>query len=152
VIAEARVTKVTFYRHFPSKNELIVHYLTLRHERWMAWFTDALARHGGQGLTALVESLREWFSSEGFRGCAFLNGVSEIGAALPEALEITRQHKADMAEAIARLFPAGPQRKRQAAALALAVDGAIVQAQFAESGDAALRHLKWLGDKSMTGA
>jgi AcrR family transcriptional regulator len=31
VIAEAGVTKVTFYRHFPSKNDLILAYLNLRH-------------------------------------------------------------------------------------------------------------------------
>ena len=47
VIAEAGVTKVTFYRHFPSKNDLILTYLNLRHERWMKWFTEALERHGG---------------------------------------------------------------------------------------------------------
>ena len=49
VIAEARVTKVTFYRHFPSKNDLIRAYLDYRHERWMSWFKDALNRHGGGG-------------------------------------------------------------------------------------------------------
>ncbi len=48
VIAEAGgVTKVTFYRHFPSKDALILAYLELRHQRWMDWFVDSLDRHAG---------------------------------------------------------------------------------------------------------
>ena len=59
VIAEAGVTKVTFYRHFPSKNDLILAYLNLRHEQWMAWFVAALARHGAasKGAQALVPAM-----------------------------------------------------------------------------------------------
>ena len=46
LIAESGVTKVTFYRHFPSKNDLVRAFLDLRHARWMAWFVDALGRRG----------------------------------------------------------------------------------------------------------
>lgn len=38
VIAAAGVTKVTFYRHFPSKHDLIRAFLEYRHGIWMAWF------------------------------------------------------------------------------------------------------------------
>ncbi|MES2183684.1 MAG: TetR/AcrR family transcriptional regulator, partial [Pseudomonadota bacterium] len=51
---------------------------------------------------------------------------------------ISRRHKQDMTEAIAGLLPAGPQQARQAQAVALAVDGAIVRAQFDGTPDAAL--------------
>ena len=46
IIAESGVAKLTFYRHFPSKDALIRTFLDYRHERWMAWFVDALGRHG----------------------------------------------------------------------------------------------------------
>lgn len=36
VIAESGTTKATFYRHFPSKNDLVSAYLVHRHDRWMA--------------------------------------------------------------------------------------------------------------------
>ena len=49
VIADARVTKVTFYRHFPSKDALIIAFLELRHHRWMQWFREALTRHAASG-------------------------------------------------------------------------------------------------------
>lgn len=136
IIAEASVTKVTFYRHFPSKHDLIRAFLGYRHEIWMHWFLDALERHGGN-LDALVPALHEWFQNPGFRGCAFINAVSELGGEFPDVTEITRRHKADMAAAIANLLP--PRGKQFAGPIAVVVDGAIVGAQYDPSSDVPLR-------------
>lgn len=143
VIAESGVSKVTFYRHFPSKNDLILAFLALRHERWMSWFTAALARHGAVsvGLAALGPTLAEWFSSESFRGCAFINAVGELGLALPAVVDSSRQHKQAMTEVIASLLPPSEQRSADAEAIALAVDGAIVRAQAAADPATALAAL-----------
>ncbi|WP_377160504.1 TetR/AcrR family transcriptional regulator [Roseateles sp. UC29_93] len=151
VIAASGVTKVTFYRHFPSKNDLILAYLELRHGRWMGWFTGALERHGGatKGAAALVPTMSEWFGGQAlgeFRGCAFLNGVGEMGPSLPEVVDVTRRHKQDMTDAIAALLPASRQRKKIAAALSMAVDGAIVQAQYAEDPAPVLKSLQMIVD------
>ncbi len=143
VIERAQVTKVTFYRHFNSKNDLIVAYLEYRHERWMRWFTAALQRHGAT-LKALVPTMAEWFRSAEYRGCAFINGVSEIAPALPQVTEITRRHKADMQKAIAALLPPGRQRAGLARSLALAVDGSIVQAQFRADPEGVIKDLRQL--------
>jgi AcrR family transcriptional regulator len=143
VIAESGVTKVTFYRCFPSKNDLIRAFLEHRHERWMAWFTEALARHGAKRrnrIGALAPALAEWFGDPGFRGCAFINSVCELGGALPEVRQIASAHKRAMAEAIATLLPPSRDRARDAQAIALAVDGAIVAAQI----DTPARALKGL--------
>jgi len=140
VIAESGVAKVTFYRHFPSKNDLIRAYLEYRHRRWVAWFTEALARHGG-GPDAIVPALGEWFRDEHYRGCAFINSVGELGGVLPEVVEITRRHKQDMTTAIANVLPASGQRSKIAQAVALAIDGAIVRAQFEQSPEVALSTL-----------
>ncbi len=94
VIAESGVTKVTFYRHFPSKNDLICAYLEYRHTGWMAWFGDALQRHahalpaGTDRTRALAPALAEWLGSERFRGCAFINSVSELGGTVPEVRSV----------------------------------------------------------------
>lgn len=129
VIAEAQVTKVTFYRHFPSKHDLIREYLAFRHQRWMTWFRDALTRHGGN-LNALAPTLAEWFGDEGFRGCAFINSLGELGGELPDVVAITRRHKQDMTVEIERLLAPSRRRKQYAEAIALIVDGAIVHAQY----------------------
>lgn len=132
VIAESGVTKVTFYRQFASKNDLILAFLDYRHQRWMAWFEDALARHGGReggGLAPVTLAMAEWFDNPVFRGCAFINSVAELGGALPEVVAICRDHKQDMEQVIARLLPASPTRAGLAEAAAIAVDGAIIRAQ-----------------------
>jgi AcrR family transcriptional regulator len=137
VIDESGVTKVTFYRHFPSKNDLILEFLAHRHQRWMAWFKDALQRHGGNPQ-ALVLTLAEWFDDAGFRGCSFINSVGELGDELPQVKDIARRHKEEMTDAIAMLWPVDAHARGIAQALALAVDGAIVHAQFDENSQNAL--------------
>ncbi len=138
VIAESGVTKVTFYRHFPSKNDLVCAYLEVRHTLWMDWFADALQRHGRvrkgvpSGLGALPPTLAEWFGREDFRGCAFINSVSELGGTVPQVNGIARRHKQDMADLLARLLPPSATQAQDAQAVALVVEGAIVRVQLGE--------------------
>lgn len=138
VIAESGVTKVTFYRHFPSKNDLILAFLEYRHQRWLAWFKDALARHG-QDVHALVPSLAEWFQNAEFRGCAFINTVGELANDLPEVIEVTRRHKRDMMAVVSDLLPSSANRDELSGTLAVAIDGAIVRAQYDTSPASALQ-------------
>lgn len=141
VIAEAQVTKVTFYRHFPSKNDLVLDFLERRHVAWMAWFTEALQRHRprtASPVAAVVPTLREWFDSPDYRGCAFINAVNEVAALVPGVRDIAARHKAEMVTALAALLPPGRHRRRDAEALGVAVDGAIVRAQLDGRSEAAL--------------
>lgn len=140
VIAEAGVTKVTFYRHFPSKSALISTYLEYRHRRWMEWFAGSLALHGGDAK-AIIPTLTAWFSDAHFRGCAFINSVGELGGAMPEVIDIAQRHKQEMTAAIAKLLPPSPSQEKDAQAVALAIDGAIVMAQSAPAPDTALSTL-----------
>lgn len=141
VIAVAGVTKVTFYRHFPSKNDLILAFLDYRHQRWISWFRDALHRHGGfaaVGVGALLPALAEWLGDPAYRGCAFINTAVELGGSLPQALALARSHKADMTLLIVELLPVGSSRDNDAQAIALLVDGAIVRAQLDQAPDVAI--------------
>lgn len=154
VIAEAGVTKVTFYRHFPSKDALILAFLDLRHRRWMDWFVDALDRHaaGSRRRVAVVAAVEEWLTADPFRGCAFINSVNEIGAELPEVYAITARHKADMVAAIKATLPPGPNRARTAQALGVAIDGAVVQAQCQRDAAPAVRALTTIASMLLTNA
>lgn len=153
IIAESGVAKLTFYRHFPSKDELVRSFLAYRHQRWMAWFVDALGRHGarpGGGLAPLVAALAEWFAEPAFRGCAFINAMAEVGGSAPETLAIAQQHKREMEEVIADLLPEGAMRAARARAVAMAVDGAIVRAQMTGA-QPALEGLRTLLDALQAG-
>ena len=79
VIAEAKVTRATLYRHFPSKDDLIVAYLTQADEAIRAQVTAARAEDATPDdiIRAVSRSIAEDIQRPGFRGCAFLNAAAE---------------------------------------------------------------------------
>ena len=135
IIAEAGVTKVTFYRHFPSKNDLLVAFLDYRHRIWISWFQDALQRYGNN-LLAIAPVLQEWFTDPAFRGCAFINALGEMGSSMPEVAQRTMQHKAELRKVIEGLLPENCDREDLAGAVAMAIDGAVVRAEWGEPTEA----------------
>ena len=94
------------------------------------------------GTEKIYDFLADWFAQADFSGCAFINSVSELGGTQPEVVAIAQRHKQDMVAAIATLLPPSKQRARDAQAIALAVDGAIIRAQFDQAADAALQALE----------
>jgi AcrR family transcriptional regulator len=141
IIKEAQVTKVTFYRHFPSKNDLIVSFLTLRHQRWIEWFKEGLEQRGNS-LEALPDTLDSWFASAHFRGCAFINSVNEMAEVLPEILTISQHHKQAMIDVIESITPHHLQQTGLSSSLALAIDGAIIHVQITQDHQRILASLK----------
>lgn len=79
IIATAGVTRATLYRHFPSKDDLLVAYLTQGDETIRSR-VDA-ARAAGESpddvILAVAAAIAEEIRRPGFRGCAFLNAAAE---------------------------------------------------------------------------
>ena len=79
IIAQVGITKVTFYRHFPTKADLIVAYL----ERRARWERDAIAqaRQAAGDEPAVFRIIAQAIGAEscspGFRGCPFINAAAE---------------------------------------------------------------------------
>jgi AcrR family transcriptional regulator len=87
VIERAGVAKATLYRHFPSKDDLVIAFLERREERWtMAW-VEAEARRRGttpeEQLLAIFELFDEWFHRDDFEACSFINVLLEMGPEHP---------------------------------------------------------------------
>ena len=99
VIAEAGVAKATLYYHFPSKETLAVAFLAERHQRWMDRFRQHLAAQPRQDLPAVADALACWMREPDFRGCAFINAVTEDASAAVRAQAVA--HKAELQEMIA---------------------------------------------------
>ncbi|MEU1688055.1 TetR family transcriptional regulator [Micromonospora sp. NPDC005707] len=79
IIAEAKVTRATFYRHFPGKEDLVLAYLQAADQaiRDQVDAASAAALPAPDALRAVAESIAGDIQSAGFRGCAFLNAVAE---------------------------------------------------------------------------
>jgi AcrR family transcriptional regulator len=82
VVAESRVTRATFYRHFPSKDDLVLAYLDRRGQRARAAVQAIIDSHSGDPRGAL----HTWavaFVDDGqvdeYRGCTFINAAAEYG-------------------------------------------------------------------------
>lgn len=130
IIEHACVTKVTFYRHFPSKNLLILAYLDYRHTLWMDWFSRTLKQHDvstSDPVEALLSTMRLWWAAPDFRGCAFLNATAEMSEALPEVDQLTCDHKAAVAAELATRWSLDDSGL---AAIVMALDGAIMHVQM----------------------
>ncbi len=95
LIERADVAKATFYRYFPSKEQLIVAWM---HDDPTRWYEAAIAtaelRATGPGdlIPALFEVVAEWLESDDFRGCPYLNVSLEISNASSPPARACREH------------------------------------------------------------
>ena len=96
ILAEAGVAKMTLYKHFKSKEELIQAVLRLRDERFREWLMNYVEKHAKtprERLLALFDAHDEWFSRKGFRGCLFLNAAAEFSQIADSIAAIASEHK-----------------------------------------------------------
>ncbi|OSC36587.1 TetR/AcrR family transcriptional regulator [Mycobacterium decipiens] len=84
VIERAGVAKATLYRHFATKNDLVLAVLQRREDLWTFGLIEAQSRLRGDTpegqLLAIFDVLHEWFQSrDGYEGCSFVNVLLELG-------------------------------------------------------------------------
>ncbi|HEX7909594.1 MAG TPA: TetR/AcrR family transcriptional regulator [Paraburkholderia sp.] len=95
IVKQSGAARKSFYTHFESKDALVAAVLDRRGERWMNWFIAGTQRHGKTArkrLLGMFDVLREWFMSDDFHGCAFLNASGEIASADDPIRVIARNH------------------------------------------------------------
>lgn len=82
VIARAGTAKMTLYRNFPSKNDLILEFLRRREQLWTREWLETESRRRGENqrdqLLAIFDVFAEWFSRPDFEGCSFLTTMIEV--------------------------------------------------------------------------
>jgi AcrR family transcriptional regulator len=81
IVASADVAKMSLYRSFSSKDELVAAYLRDRDERYWRWWDEVTDRHPGQPreqLLGLFRSLARRATRPDWRGCPFTNAATEF--------------------------------------------------------------------------
>jgi AcrR family transcriptional regulator len=83
VIERSHVAKATFYKHFPSKNDLVLAYLDRREREWTIGLVEAGSEKRGdtpeERLLAIFDVFEDWFASDDFDGIAFITVLLEMG-------------------------------------------------------------------------
>jgi len=82
LVDEAEVTRVTFYRHFPSKDDLVLAYLQDRAVRAHEAVGGLLAQYDGDprgALHAWAVAVTQDGVIDEYRGCTFVNAAAEYG-------------------------------------------------------------------------
>jgi AcrR family transcriptional regulator len=105
LIHDSRVTKATFYKHYGSKDRLVLDYIRHRHAvvaeelraRMSELAPEAALREVLAGLLAEIER-------EGFRGCPFLNAATEFPDPAHAARQLVAAHRDWYADTLTDLF------------------------------------------------
>ena len=95
LIASAGVAKATFYRHFPSKDDLIVAWLQDPRTRWFEGVrarAEAKAATPDEVIPAFFAALVEWLEAGDFAGCPYLNTAVEIADPDHRATPVVRAY------------------------------------------------------------
>jgi AcrR family transcriptional regulator len=96
LIAEAGVSKVTFYRHFPSKDDLVTAYLTAQVARSEDLLTQKRAELAGDPSGVLrwyAKSVGTLACAPGFRGCPFINAAAELSQPDHPGHRVVMEHR-----------------------------------------------------------
>ena len=133
IIAQSDVAKMTFYKHFKSKDLLVLEFLKRRDEQWRAWFESTVQRLTPDVKNrplAIFDALEERFSRKDFRGCAFINTMVEMADGDHTAHQAAAEHKQKVQRIVRSLLSAAGIKKSEelSKAFLLLMDGAIVTA------------------------
>ena len=131
VIARAGVAKASLYKHFESKDLLILEWVRQRHEEWRnIWVAEVIARAPdprGQ-LLGIFEELEESFDDDLCRGCMFQNVMVELADADHPAHQASVEHKRAMRTFMQSLCAQAGAKDPEGLAyvLSMLLEGAIV--------------------------
>ncbi len=142
IIEDSGVARMTLYNQFGSKDGLVQAALERDGEIWRTWFSHALKKASGaprERLLAVFDALEEWFSSEEYYGCAFINAVAEHQKSDNAMRKLALAHKREVLAEIKSIAAAAgaPDPTELAHQLGMLMDGAIVVSMVTRNPDAA---------------
>lgn len=138
VIKEAGIAKTTLYRHFETKEDLILAVLRKTDERFredMRRFVEEHGRSPRERILATFDFLEKWFESESFHGCPFISAAAEYGDATSAVFREAAAHKRLVIAYFEELTHAGgfAEPKRRAQEINLLHEGATAVAHTTRS-------------------
>ncbi|KYH44648.1 hypothetical protein AZH51_00305 [Branchiibius sp. NY16-3462-2] len=139
LVSEAGVTRATFYRHFPSKDDLVRAYIELEDRALRDLFAASAAHVSSpeDALEVVLQGIAQDVQEHHTRGCPFLNAAAEFPDPQHPVRRAVRVHRDWFAQTLSELVGAtGREDAAQVArALVLLRDSALVGAYVDGSAD-----------------
>jgi len=151
IVKEAGVAKISLYRSFRSKDDLIVAYLeSLRAAFWRQW-DEAFARYQGDPraqLHAIMTHLAHRTTQPGYRGCPFINYCAEFPDSTHPGHRVAEATMAEMRRRFIRIAEALAVRRPQQLAdgLLLLVEGAYAISQTLNGAEGPGHAIVWAAE------
>lgn len=135
VAKESKVSKTAIYKHFRTKDELILATLQLRDTQFRNWLmerVEALGKSPKGKLLAIFDALGEWFQEPKFAGCMFVKASSEFQSRTDPIHIASAEHKRVLQEYFQSLAKDAGAKNPKALGqqLLLLKEGAIVMAHL----------------------
>ncbi len=134
IVKHAEVAKISLYRNFASKDDLIVAYLEDRNEKFWRQWDEAFGRHQDDAraqLRAIMRHLAKRTTQSGYRGCPFINYCAEFPEASHPGRRVAEANKREWQRRLVAIAEAlgAPRPKQLADSLLLLVEGAYAISQ-----------------------
>lgn len=134
IVKQAGVAKISLYRSFPSKNDLVVAYLEdLNAAYWRRWDRVFAGSDGDPRaqLRALMAHIADRTTQPGYRGCPFTNDATEFPEPAHPGRRVAEANKRELRQRLTRLAEAlgAPEPKLLADGLVLLIEGAYAISQ-----------------------
>ena len=138
LVGQTGISKTSMYKHFRTKEDLIIAVLRLRDEHFRNWLyrrMEELADTPKQQLIAMFDALEEWFDEPGFKGCMFVKASSEYQETRHPIHQQSADHKRLLERHVIELAKKGGLANPEVLArqLLLLKEGAIVTAHLAHT-------------------
>jgi AcrR family transcriptional regulator len=134
IASESGIGKMTLYRHFPSKDDLVVAFLQARNEDFWTYFERSTkgAKTARAKLLAFFEALQGYVTSPACYGCPFINVATEYPQMEYAGHQVALEHKQSVRTRFTQLAREAGARKPAALAnaLLLLMDGAYMAARM----------------------
>jgi AcrR family transcriptional regulator len=153
IVRVAGVAKISLYRSFASKDDLVVAYLEHRGRTFLEGWDEAFDRYKeepGEQLRAILNYAAETTEEDGYRGCPFINFTAEF----PDPAHPGRKVAAQVMQAIRDRFLrlaetlGAPDAQKLADAWLLLFEGAYALSQtLGPAAGTARRSLLWAGER-----
>lgn len=134
IVKKAGVTKISLYRSFPSKDDLVVAYLEDRSATFLRQWDEAFARYRDDPraqLRAIMSHIADRTTQGGYRGCPFINFCAEFPDPAHPGHRVAHATKTALRERFRRIAEAldAPRPQHLADGLLLLVEGAYAISQ-----------------------